>query len=228
MGNGDIRQLLEHCTIEISNLSKTAGNGEINKVFLKNTLENLRSALDYLAKDILIKLKSNPNLQTKKLPEKTYFPYGQKENHFKKSIQRNLPFLKQSEPKVYDLLESIQPFRSKHNWVVDLCSLTNDAKHNNLSKIENQKNVIVEQKGIARIEGGRNVVMSNNYVNGVRQDDVFIDGNGEVNVEKYSETTIITSHNRIKFHGKELEIIPFLTYCEQEIKTLSVNIELLL
>lgn len=226
MHNDDIRQLLEHCDTEIKNIDKSIKNGELNKVLLKNTLENLRSTLDYLAKDILTKLKSSPSNNS--LSEKVYFPYGQKHNHFKKSVQRNLPPLKKDDPQIYDLLESIQPFKSKNNWVVDLCSLTNDAKHNSLSKTETQKSTVVEQKGFARIEGGRNISMHNNYVNGVRQDDVFIDSNGGISIVKHSGTTIVTSNDRIKFHGKELEIIPFLTHCHLEIARLNKNIEPLL
>lgn len=222
MHNDDIRQLLEHCDGEISNIDKSIKEGALKKVSLKNTLENLRSILDYLAKDVLTKLKSNPS--NKQLSDKVYFPYGQKENHFKKSVQRNLPPLRNDEPEIYNLLESIQPFKSKKNWVVDLCSLTNDAKHNSLSKTETQKSTVVEQKGFARIEGGRNVVMRNNYVNGVRQDDVFIDGNGGVNIVKHSGATIVTSNDRVKFHGKELEITPFLTHCHSEIAKLVKNI----
>jgi len=84
MRNDDLRQLLHHSDLETKNISISVKNGEVNKVFLKNSLENLRSALDYLAKDISRKLKLNP--QSKNLPEKVYFPYGQKENHFKLSI----------------------------------------------------------------------------------------------------------------------------------------------
>ncbi len=89
MKNDDIRHLLEHSEAEIQSIGKSINEGEVNKISVKNTLENLRSVLDYLAKDILIKLKSNPKNRT--LPEKIYFPYGQKENHFKNSISRNLP-----------------------------------------------------------------------------------------------------------------------------------------
>lgn len=186
----------------------------------------MRSTLDYLAKDVLAKLKSNPKY--KNLSEKIYFPYGQKQNHFLKSIKKNLPPLKAEFPKIYDLLENIQPFKSKNNWVVDLCSLTNDAKHNSLTKTEAKKHLVVEQKGFARIEGGRNIVMHNNYFNGVRQDDVYISGDGDINIVRHSGTTIVTSNDKIFFHGKELEIIPFLSYCHQAIIKLNKDIGALL
>ena len=85
MHNNDITELLEHCATEINNLSEQAKIGAINKITVKNTLENLRSILDYMAQDILTKLKQNNN----KLPNKVYFPYGQKENHFKRSVNKN-------------------------------------------------------------------------------------------------------------------------------------------
>ncbi|PHQ24042.1 hypothetical protein CLH62_18170 [Marinobacter guineae] len=221
MHNDDIRQLLVHCTDQIEGVEESISDGELNRILLKNTLENLRSVLDYLAQDIVIKLKTKP--KNGNLSEKVYFPYGQRENHFNNSVKRNLPPLKEDEPKIYDLLESIQPFKSKDNWVVDLCSLTNDAKHNSLSKTESQENTVVEQKGFARIEGGRNVMMVGNYFNGVRQDDVFIDGDGNANVVRHSGTTLVTTNTRIKFHGKELEIVPFLNHCHKQITELSRN-----
>src|SRR5450631_557836 len=42
-------------------------------------------------------------------------------------------------PAVHTLVQDIQPFKCGDPWLVDLCGLTNDAKHNNLSKTENKK-----------------------------------------------------------------------------------------
>lgn len=221
MHNEDIGKLLDRCSSEIKNFSEQVKSSEIDKIALKNTLENLRSALDYLAQDILFKLKANPKY--KNLSDKIYFPYGQKENHFRNSVQKNLPHLQQFEPKVYDLIEAIQPFKSKNNWLVDLCLLTNSAKHNNLSKTENRKVAVVEQRGVGLFEGV-NIDISHNYINGVRQDDVFVDGSGRVSINKHSGTTLVTERNRILFHGKNLEIIPFVTRCLNEIKALSSSV----
>lgn len=108
MHNQDIKELLEHTQKEISSISEQAKIGTIDKVALKNTLENLRSVLDYAAKDIQRKLK---DIAKSKIPEKVYFPYGQRENHFKKSVDRNLPSLLAHLPTIYTLVQNIQPFK---------------------------------------------------------------------------------------------------------------------
>lgn len=225
MLNNDIEQLLKSCKVMIENISEQIKKEEMDKILLKNTLENMRSVLDYLANDILRTLKSNP--KNLKLAEKIYFPYGQRENHFIKNVKKNLAPLKECEPKIYDLIENVQPFKSGNNWVVDLCLLTNNAKHNELSKIENQEVTVVDQKGFGRfeaVEGGGSMAMMNCSANGVPLDDVFISGN-DVRIVKHSGSAEITSYNRIKFHGKELEVVPFLNHCYVEIKDLVTNIE---
>ena len=224
MYNSDIKELLEHCLIEIEKISKEKKASSINKVALKNVLENMRSILDYIAQDILNKLKQNP--KNNKLSNKIYFPYGQKENHFKISIKRNLPNLKKDMPELYDLIESIQPFKLKNNWIVDLCELTNEAKHNNLSKTKDDKSITVKNK-LGNITASKNLVMQNNYVNGIKQDDIFFDGEEVRVVENIGESEI-TIKNKIKFHGKELEIVPFLTNCFENLEQLSIEVSSLL
>jgi hypothetical protein len=223
MQNTDIAELQTHSREEIVKITSQVESGEINKVALKNILENLRSTLDYLARDVVLHLKNtNPNVK-----EKVYFPYGQRENHFKSSIKKNFPTLKSSAPEIYDVIEAIQPFKQNHNWLTDLCGLTNDAKHNFLSKTENIKTTMVNQPGFGTISG-TNITMSNNYVNGVRQDDVHINPKGEATVAKHAGTTIITHNNHIKFQGKEIEIVPFIALCHTNIEKLAKDIWALL
>ncbi|QSX36495.1 hypothetical protein [Shewanella sedimentimangrovi] len=218
--NPDISDLLIHTKSEIELLTQQSNNGEINKVSLKNILENLRSILDYHSEDISIKLKEKQI----SVPDKVYFPYEQRENHFKKSIDKNLPKLKKINNNLYTVIENAQPFKAHDNWIIDLCSLTNEAKHNHLSKTENQKSVTVRQGNFIHIEGGRNITLYNNYANGVRLDDVFVDNNGEVNIVKHSDTTLVIEKHRIMFDGKSVEVIPFLNKCHEKMTTLTENI----
>lgn len=224
MYNSDIKELLEHCLIEIERTSKQKEASSINKVILKNVLENMRSILDYIAQDILNKLKQNP--KNNELSDKIYFPYGQKENHFKKNIKRNFPTLKKDMPELYDLIESIQPFKLKDNWIVNLCELTNEVKHNNLSKTKDDKSITVKNK-LVNITACKNLVIQDNYINGIKQDDVFFDGE-EVHVVGNVGGSEITIENKIKFHGKALEIVPFLTNCFRNLEELSIKTSSLL
>lgn len=219
MYNEDIKELLEHSKNEVHLITEQSKQGVVNKVAIKNALENLRSVLDYHGQDILNVLKDK--ISGNKLPSKVYFPYGQKENHFKRSVKNNLPSLNEVLPEAYELIESIQPFKSKDNWIVDLCSLTNEAKHNNLTKTKHQKYVSIKQGNGIHIEGATNVVLENNYVNGKRQDDVYVNNKSEVRIVKHSGTTLITEHNKIKFDGKEVEVAPFLNKCHSNMEQLS-------
>ena len=225
MHNRDIQELLEHAQNEISTISEQSKNGTINKVSLKNTLENLRSVLDYAAQDMQSKLKT---LTNNKIPEKVYFPYGQRENHFKKSVKRNLPNLSDHMPSINSLVLAMQPFKSGDPWLVDLCGLTNDAKHNNLSKTENKKSRTIHQGGMALVEVGEGsqVTMRGNRVNGVLQDDVFIDSDGATTIRPVSGQTLIRENNKIQFHGKQIEVAPFLEACHRNLSKFAADLAL--
>lgn len=216
MHNQDIQELLDHVENEVSTISVQSKNGTINKVSLKNTLENLRSVLDYAAQDVQSKLKT---LTNSKIPEKVYFPYGQRENHFKKSVNRNLPDLSIHMPSIYSLVNAIQPFKCGDSWLVDLCGLTNDVKHNNLSKTENKKSRTIHQGGmpLVSVGEGSQVTMRGNRVNGVLQDDVFIGSDGTTAIRPVSGQTLITENNKIHFHGKQIEVVPFLVICHKNL-----------
>lgn len=225
MHNRDIQELLEHTQNEISTISEQSKNGTINKVSLKNTLENLRSILDYSAQDMHSKLKT---LSKNKIPDKVYFPYGQREKHFKNSVKRNLPNLSEHMPSIHSLVLDMQPFKSGDSWLVDLCVLTNDAKHNNLSKTENRKSRTIHQGGMALVEFGEGaqVTMTGNRVNGVLQDDVFIDSNGTTKIKPVAGNTLITENNKIQFHGKQIEVVPFLESCHKNLSKFAADLAL--
>lgn len=225
MHNQDIQELLEHARNEISSISEQSRTGTINKISVKNTLENLRSVLDYAAQDIQSKLST---LTSNKIPEKVYFPYGQRENHFKKSVKRNLPDLQRLMPSIHCLIQDIQPFKSGDSWLVDLCGLTNDAKHNNLSKTENQKSRTIHQGGmpLVTVGEGSKVTMRGNLVNGVLQDDVFIDSDGSTTIKPVSGQTLITENNKILFHGKRIEVVSFLETCHKKLSKFTGDLAL--
>jgi len=225
MHNLDIQELLEHTQNEISTISEQSIKGTINKVSLKNTLENLRSVLDYSAQDMQSKLKT---LTSNKIPEKVYFPYGQRENHFKKSVTRNLPKLSEHMPSIYSLVNGMQPFKSGDPWLVDLCGLTNDVKHNNLSKTENKKSRTIHQGGmpLVKVGEGTQVTLSGNRVNGVLQDDVFIDSDGTTTIRPVSGQTLIIENNKIQFQGKQIEIVPFLETCHNNLSKFAGDLAL--
>jgi len=105
------------------------------RVPVKNVMENLRSALDYMAHDIYeacCQPKRAANGQPD--PMNIYFPYGRTEHDFKSGAGSSLPSLNTASPAVYQLLVSIQPFACGDNWLYELCSILNEEKHDRLTE----------------------------------------------------------------------------------------------
>ena len=105
------------------------------RVPVKNLMENLRSALDYMAHDIY-EACCQPSRLAKGLPDpkNVYFPYGRSLNDFKSGLGSSLPGLESSSSAVHDLLLSIQPFTCGDSWLYDLCSVLNEKKHDRLTE----------------------------------------------------------------------------------------------
>ena len=97
-------------------------------------MENLRSALDYIAHDIY-ELQIAPVRTAEGKPEvkKIYFPYGETENNFKSGIGSSLPDLKKISQDLYDIIENIQPYKVGDNWLYDFCRVLNEKKHDTLT-----------------------------------------------------------------------------------------------
>ncbi len=101
---------------------------------VKNLMENLRSALDYMAHDIYESCCQAERVATgKSEPRNIYFPYGRTETDFRSSVGSSLPGLATLAPNAYDLLISLQPFRCGDSWLYDLCSILNEQKHDRLT-----------------------------------------------------------------------------------------------
>ncbi|ASZ51842.1 hypothetical protein [Vibrio parahaemolyticus] len=164
----DIKELLDTVEGNISTLRakyEEARKSENVKVVLrplvKSTLEHLRSALEYSAQDIW----SQYNTKSKKL----YFPYGLEEALFQANVKRNLPNLKTQLPHVYQLLESIQPFKSGDDWLKQLCDQTNFNKHNRLTEQvrKNSEGSTTNVGNLVSMRGGGRVVFDNCSYNGM-------------------------------------------------------------
>ena len=97
-------------------------------------MENLRSALDYMAHDIYESCCQTTRLASgKPEPRNIYFPYGRSEADFRSGVGSSLPGLDTLAPNVYSLIALIQPFQRGDNWLYDLCSILNEKKHDRLT-----------------------------------------------------------------------------------------------
>lgn len=104
------------------------------QIDVKNFMENLRSALDYMAHDIYeIVIKPERDKAGEKGIESIYFPYGETKKHFESAVASNLPNLKSLRPSIYATIEEIQPHSCGDNWLYDFCRIVNKKKHDTLT-----------------------------------------------------------------------------------------------
>lgn len=211
MRKESIEELLEEVK-EIFNIIKSYK--KISKPKVKSICEHLRSSLEYAAQDINSKM---PNIK-----KRLFFPYADNEAEFEKSIQRNLPQLLIQLLEVYSEIRKLQKFSSGNDWLVKLCNLTNDAKHNDSIDIHSDeeliKSVEIEVGGLNLIHlGGNcsNVIFTNNRVNGVLVDD-FIFDKGKLEITKKGDLAVnykITKDRKIIVGNEKIDLLPFLEEC---------------
>jgi len=97
------------------------------QIDIKNYMENLRSALDYISHDIYDeKLSSHRATTGQRQISKIYFPYGRTENDFRSGIGSSLPDLRSISPDLYNAIEAIQPYVVSDDWLYNFCSILNE------------------------------------------------------------------------------------------------------
>ncbi|MFS8606332.1 hypothetical protein LRO89_27580 [Priestia megaterium] len=146
---------------------------EITIPKVKSFLEHCRSILEYIAKDIfemVIPIEQRTRkLNSKGKDKEVYFPYGKYRKIFKSSVSKNLPGLKNSDPVIYNLLESIQDYQKESDnvFLTYMCKLTNDNKHDDLTENERKSNLYTNVGNIARVAQGGQITFNNCSFDGV-------------------------------------------------------------
>lgn len=192
---------------------------KISRPKVKSILEHLRSSLEYAAQDI--------NSKMPMIKMKIYFPYGSTEEEFEKSIKRNLPDLALYFSNIYMEIKRIQKFDCGNDWLIKLCNLTNDAKHNNAIDIRRDEEVI---KSVSIKAGGMNLAhfggscsnikFTNTRINGRLMDD-FIYDQGKVQIIKKGDVSVdykITKDRKIIVGNDQIDLLPFLEECIENIE----------
>lgn len=112
------------------------------KIAIKEILDPLRSALDFLAAETYSRLPHASPAQ------RVYFPIARPSastKEFENLVQSKIPGLQAAWPQMFDLLASLQFFKSPvHRWLPDLATLSNENKHQRLS-IQRDVSAPVEQ-----------------------------------------------------------------------------------
>ncbi|HQH17986.1 MAG TPA: hypothetical protein PKZ43_00410 [Bacteroidales bacterium] len=234
MRKNDVNALIEHAKNDFENIknqySKALDETSISstlQINIKNFMENLRSALDYLAHDIYEKHIA-PYRKTNGKPEiiKIFFPYGKTENDFKSGVGSSLPDLKIVSIKLYEIIEAIQPYKIGDNWLYDFCKILNDKKHNTLTpQTKTKKQTMTALSGSSSItipinnpnisiQQGKN---ANITFNGVP---IQLSNQGIEPLAPGLERTI-TTWIYFKFSDTNIEVLPLLKKSIDGIKILS-------
>ncbi len=139
MRDDDVKNLLIHVEKSLANIKNIYDQSLHDKdipaflrIDIKNVMENLKSALDYMAQDVAVMI-SNQKANNAALRKKIYFPYGKNKQDYDFSIKKNLPDIEITRPDIYSLIEDIQPHICGNAWLYDFCQILNENKHNSLS-----------------------------------------------------------------------------------------------
>lgn len=171
------------------------------KVDIKNTFENLRSCLDYLAHELFEAFCGSASK-----PKRLYFPIRPSVPEFKKALSADYPGLEVNAKPVYDFLDSIQPYND--TWLGQFNSLNNENKHQDLveqSRTE-QRQVSVTRPGGGSVSWGPGV----SFGPGVSVLGVPIDPRTQLPVDNNVVQTNITIWVDFKFREHGLSVLPFV------------------
>lgn len=193
---------------------------DIKPVKIKSMLEHLRSALEYVTNDVYNELTpSSARIRN----DKIYFPYNQKYN-IDRFFQKKLQLFNYSENNIYKLFNSIQDYSTDTNELVMMCNLTNEAKHLKPIALDKEEKVSsvkisVDGLGLVSTDLNSNITFQNCTVNGKKlQDFTYSDGQLKTTGIGIPVNLTITKDKKIKFHGVEYEVVPFIERCLNKIE----------
>jgi hypothetical protein len=225
--NHDVEELLHDIKKNVELIYVQTRYQEIKKVVVKNTLENMRSILDYVSQDLVQRISQITEIKNTKI----YFPYGKDMSLFENSLKRNsFDQLINIFPEIYQIVLKQQPFICNDNWLTDLCNLTIEAKHNNLLQSKRHLQTDITQPGFLHAPNARDVASYGNVMidasgKTTLLDDVFVDGQGNATVHRKSGTTMVIQQNRLFFDGKNIEIKLFFGNCIDKLNILYSDLQ---
>ena len=201
------------------------------QIHIKNYMENLRSALDYIAHDIYEQEIAPHRISTGKQEiREVYFPYGNTETDFKSRVGSSLPELKNVSPSLYNTLEAIQPYKAGDTWLFDFCRILNEKKHDILSpqKREEKRGLIIDFGG-PKIQMGPGSSISGTGFIGTGRGGIHLQGDtisGDSPAHRTSgkvKQTIIRWIS-FKFADTGVEVLPLLKKAMTRIRDFSNDV----
>jgi len=231
MRSNDVKALLEYVCNSLDNLKKAYDQSlELKetspslRIQVKNVMENLRSALDYMAQDVHENI-ILPNLKNQARASKDiYFPYGKDKQTYELNVKKCFPSLEVISHGIYSLFEKIQPHACGDSWLYDFCKILNENKHDSLSpqtKISKKTYSIAPSGQSAVISapaGGIEAPPGAIDVNGISI--TFDPNTGIPQMAPGLEVQVIT-WVYFNFKGTNIEVYPLLMIAFQKIKELT-------
>ena len=185
------------------------------KIDIKNILENLRSCLDYLARDIHDKFVAG-------LPSRLYFPIRPTFTEFEQAIASDFSGLDQISPDVYNILEKVQPYHD--DWLAKFNRLNNNNKHEDLveqTRTETKRVIVSSKSGKSSVSWGSGVT----FGSGVSVMGVPIDPKTQLPVPNTITETKVEIWVDFKFVDNGESVIPFLTKSIDKVEALCKSIQ---
>jgi hypothetical protein len=222
MRNKNVTALVQRAESQLSSIRGTYEKAlheklvdEALKIDIKNLCENLRSALDYIAHDI--REKSCPSASTR---DRFYFPILPDSASFVRQTAQWFPGLATAAPKIYGLLESIQPYQDGYAWLGLFNRLNNENKHGNL--VEQTK---TETRRVnVKIQGGGQVSWNLGSVRfgpGVLIGGVPVNPATQMPVPHPSQTVEVVTWVDFRFSGIEASALALLTDATKGVKIIA-------
>ena len=185
------------------------------KVDIKNILENLRSCLDYIARDVYEKFISGT-------PGRLYFPIRHTDNEFQQAISRDYSSLDQAAPNVYAIIEKVQPYNDP--WLGKFNRLNNDNKHEDLveqTRTETRRVTVSSKIGGSSVSWGPGVT----FGSGVSVIGVQIDPRTQMPVPNTTTDTKVEIWVDFKFRDNNESVIRFLDKSVDKVESVCNSIQ---
>lgn len=202
-----IEALLKKATADFIEL-KTAYNSSLHekhvrddlKISIKNVFENLRSCLDYLAQDTFDTLCAGA-----RKPDRLYFPIRPTAPEFAQAMSKYYPGLQAAAKTVYDLLESVQPYRDP--WLGQFNKLNNHNKHQDLvEQTRTEARHVTVSRGGGSVSWGPGVT----FGSGVSVVGVPIDPRTQMPVPNTVAKTEVVIWIDFRFQEIDQSVLPFV------------------
>lgn len=189
------------------------------KLDIQTFFGHLRSALDYLTKDIVETFCPNANPRNR-----LYFPITSDATSFGNMMNRSYPELNTNSSSIYSILENIQPYQSDENkWLTQFNKVNNENKHNDLveqTRTETKTVEVKSKQGGGSVSWGPGVTIGS----GVRVMGVPIDPRTQMPVPNNTTTTTVITWIDFKFDGIDVSVIGLLRKTLNEVTRISEEI----